>query len=166
MSPDFIFSYKKLDRSLILKFYQTSIVVNLIIIEQVYTCVCLLCYSFYRLCISDTCRSLSTTTRSGRLSFIFRNSPLSLSMNNQICSHYVHLSATLCDQLHTTVDNVKRLFFECSNYRNSREGVVRRYITVSNTSPFREMLSGSTKYQGVDGYFHVCAYTSWHLGKS
>ena len=40
---------------------------------------------------------------------------ITLSTNNRItlCSYYVQLSTTLCEQLHTIVENVMYLFFNC-----------------------------------------------------
>ena len=56
------------------------------------------------------------TPRSGHSSFIFSKitPAITLSTNNRItlCSYYVQLSATLREQLRTSVDNVMRLFFD------------------------------------------------------
>ena len=47
---------------------------------------------------------------------------ITLSTNNEItlCSYYVKLSATLCEQLHTLVASAMRIFFDCPKLRNTR----------------------------------------------
>ena len=62
-----------------------------------------------------------------------------------LCSYYVQLSTMLCELLHTIVDNVMCLFFDCPK--------LCQFITASITSKFLGILTSSTKYQGLDGYF-------------
>ena len=75
---------------------------------------------------------------------IFLYPVVTLFMNNQItlCSYYVQLFATLCEQLRTIVHNVMRLFFTIvRSYVVQGQGVARCTVAASITSQFRELLS-------------------------
>ena len=96
----------------------------------------------------QTFRGSSPTSRSGRHSLFFLIHPaITLSMNNRItlCSYYAQLSTNIYVQLLTTSKS-----FLTSHKGKASVDVI---ITDSIMSRFREILSGSTKYQGVDGYF-------------
>ena len=103
-------------------------------------------------------RGSSTSPRSGRLDFFFFEiqPAITLSTNNRIthCSYYVQLSATLREQLRTIVDNVRRLFsIVHSDVIYEGKASLHVNVTASITSQSREILTGSTKYQGIAGYF-------------
>ena len=98
---------------------------------------------------------VSTVGSSGFICFEIQPA-ISLSTNNRIthCSHYVQLSATQREQLRTIADNVRRLFSIVHSYI-IYEGKASLHVnfTASITSQSREILTGSTKFQGIDEYF-------------
>ena len=64
---------------------------------------------------------------------------IELSANNRfiLCSLYIQVSATLFEQLRTTVDEVIRRFFDCPKLRKDK-GKTSLDVTASITSQFRE----------------------------
>ena len=84
----------------------------------------------------------------GSSQFIFLIHPaITLSMNNRItlCSYYAQLSTNIYVQLLTT----------STSFLTSYKGKASVDVIITNSimSRFREILSGNTKYQGIDGYF-------------
>ena len=111
--------------------------------------VCMLCYSISGAKFSGV--HLQPTVGSSQFFFFFIHPSITLFTNNQIklCSYYIQLSATLCEQLHTIVESV----CSCCHIGKASVHVI---ITASITSQFQEpinILTGSIVYQCTDGYF-------------
>lgn len=84
----------------------------------------MLCYSPLMLCISGVKRSgvhLRPDGRDAAVLFFEIHPAITLSTNNRItlCSYFLQLCATLCEQLHAIVHKVKRFFYEFSKLRNA-----------------------------------------------
>ena len=122
----------------------------LLYIQQVYVCMCV-CYATPRRSASQTPNfqteliyDTTSTIVSSRFN-VFIHPDITPSTNNRmtICSYYVQLSATLCEQLCTIVDNIMRLFLQLSQAKG--KALLDITITASSMLYFRDILTGSTK---------------------
>ena len=68
--------------------------------------------------------TINLSMQSGVVQRDFKHSFFCTNNRITLCSHYVRLYVTLCEQLRTIIHNVRRLFYDCSKLHYTRQGVV------------------------------------------